>query len=153
MYSATLLAHSWLRWAVIVTGLIAVLGGIIGVVRKGQWTPADDRAGMWFIITLDLQVLLGLVMYFFLSPITSTALRNFGPVMADSAQRYWAVEHPFGILVGLTLAHIGRARTRRLPTGRRHRTAMIFYSLAILAILASVPWPFMPAGRPFIRLQ
>ena len=67
-YSATLLAHSWLRWTVIATGLIAVLGGVIGVVRRGQWTPADDRAGMWFIVTFDLQVLIGLSMYFFPQP-------------------------------------------------------------------------------------
>src|SRR5262245_681400 len=114
MYSATLLAHSWVRWAVIATGLIAVLGGIIGVARQGQWTPADDRAGLWFIVMLDLQVTIGLLLYLFLSPITGAAVRDFGPVMADSAQRFWAVEHPFGMLVGLTLAHVGRVRIRRL---------------------------------------
>src|SRR5205085_12065220 len=74
MYSAILLAHSWLRWVVVITGLIAVLGGIIGVARKGQWTPADDRAGLWFIGAIDLQVLLGLSLYFLLSPITRAAI-------------------------------------------------------------------------------
>src|SRR6185436_13217816 len=111
MYSATLLVHSWLRWAVIATGLIAILGGIIGVARKGQWTPADDRAGLWFILMLDLQLLLGLGLYFFLSPFTADAMKDFGAAMKNPGLRFWAVEHAFGMLVGVVLAHVGRVRT------------------------------------------
>jgi len=151
MYTSILLVHSWLRWAVIITGLIAVLGGIIGVARKGQWTPADDRAGMWFILTLDLQLLLGLVLYFFLSPITAHAISDFSGAMKVSGLRFWAVEHPFGVIIGIVLAHVGRARIRRLDADRRHKAAMIFFGLALVAILASIPWPGTPYGRPLLR--
>src|SRR6185436_850919 len=135
MYSATLLVHSWLRWAVIATGLIAILGGVIGVARKGQWTPADDRAGLWFIITLDLQLLLGLALYGFLSPFTAEAMKDFGGAMKNSGLRYWAVEHAFGMFLGVALAHVGRARTKTVEVTRRHKMAAIFFSLAVLAIL------------------
>src|SRR5262245_50033788 len=121
MYSATLLVHSWVRWAVIVTGLIAILGGIIGVARKGQWTPADDRAGLWFIIALDLQFVLGLALYLFLSPFTAEAMQDIGAAMKNSGLRFWAVEHVFGMVIGVALAHIGRARTRRVEVTRRHK--------------------------------
>ena len=151
MYSATLLVHSWLRWAVIATGLIAILGGIIGVARKGQWTPADDRAGLWFILMLDLQLLLGLGLYFFLSPFTADAMKDFGAAMKNPGLRFWAVEHAFGMLVGVVLAHVGRVRTRNVEATRRHKMAAIFFSLALIAILLSIPWPWMGNGRPLLR--
>jgi hypothetical protein len=34
---------------------------------------------------------------------------------------------------------------------RRHKLAAIFFGLALVAILATIPWPGMPAGRPLFR--
>jgi hypothetical protein len=56
------------------------------------------------------------------------------------------------MLSGLTLAHSGAARIRKASPERRHRLAAIFFVLALLAILASIPWPGLPAGRPLFRL-
>ena len=65
--------------------------------------------------------------------------------------RFWAVEHVFGMLVGIALAHVGvaRARLRRRPP--KHRIVAIFFGLALLAILVSIPWPGTPNARPLIR--
>ncbi|MBA3232023.1 MAG: hypothetical protein H0T05_04325 [Acidobacteria bacterium] len=147
MYSTVLLLHSWLRWAVILAGLFALVRGMGGWSGVRAWTRVDERAGFWFVATLDLQVLIGLVLYFFLSPLTTGAFEDFGGAMRNSVLRFWAVEHTFGMIVGAALAHIGRVRSRRAPAARKHRTAAIFYGLALLAILVSIPWPGMPAGR------
>ena len=54
------------------------------------------------------------------------------------------------MLVGVALAHIGRARVHKTSDDvRRHRLVAIFFTLALLAILASIPWPTLPHGRPF----
>lgn len=151
MYSATLLVHSWLRWAVVLTGLIAFVAAASSASSRRVWQPADDRTGFWFIMMLDLQVLIGLILYFFLSPFTTAALHHFGAAMKNSGERYWAVEHGFGMLIGLALAHIGRVRARKADSLRRHRVAAIFFGLALIAILASIPWPGMPNGRPLLR--
>jgi hypothetical protein len=34
---------------------------------------------------------------------------------------------------------------------QRHKTALIFYALALVIILLSIPWPGTPAGRPLFR--
>ena len=141
MYGLVLLIHSWLRWVVIAAGLVAV-------VRGGQ---RDGAAGRWFTILLDVQILLGLLLYFALSPFTRNALADFGAAMGSPQLRFWAVEHVFGMVIGTALAHIGRARVRKAAPERRPRVAAIFYGLAMLAILASIPWPGMPAGRPLFR--
>jgi hypothetical protein len=152
MYTTLLALHSWLRWAVLIAALIAVFRALRGVVGKRPWTPADDRAGFWLVNLIDLQMLLGLILYFFLSPITKAALSNFGAAMESAGLRFWAVEHVFGMVVGLAIAHAGRARTKKVrPDVARHKVAAICFALALLAILISIPWPGTPNGRPLWR--
>jgi hypothetical protein len=152
MYSLVLPLHSLLRWAVLLTGLVAAFRGISGARRRRPWTLADERAGLWYTIALDLQFLLGVLLYFFFSPITKAALQDFGGAMANSGMRFWAVEHVTGMLIGVALAHVGRGRIHKTGNDdRRHRLAAIFFTLSILAILASIPWPGLPYGRPLLR--
>jgi hypothetical protein len=151
MYSGTLMLHSWVRWAVVITGVIAVLRAIMGASGRRPWTPSDDRAGMLFTISLDVQLLIGLLLYFVLSPFTTEALKDFGAAMRTAPLRFWAVEHSFGMLVGVALAHVGRVRIRKADLSRRHTIAAIFFGIALVAILASIPWPGTPNGRPWLR--
>lgn len=151
MYSATLILHSWLRWIVILTGLLAAVRGVVGASRNAPWTHADDRAGFWFVMALDLQLTIGLVLYLFFTPYAAQALHHFRAVMKDPIVRFWAVEHVFGMCVGVALAHAGRVRARRTDSLRRHRVAAVFYGLALLAIIVSIPWPGSAHGRPFLR--
>lgn len=150
MYSAVLLVHSWLRWVVLVLAILAILRALRG--GAWPWSRDDDRAGLLFTAALDLQFLLGLLLYFVLSPITRTALSDFGSAMQVSGTRFWAVEHVFGMLVALVLAHVGRARVKSIQDARRkRRVAAIFYILALVAMVAAIPWPGMPNGRPLLR--
>lgn len=152
MYNLVLTTHSWLRWAVLVAALIAVIRALAGAARRRPWTRADDRAGFWFATLVDLQILLGLVLYFALSPITRAALRDFGAAMSSSGLRFWAVEHLFGMVVAVALVHAGRSRTKKVrDDAARHKVAVICYVLALLAVLISIPWPGMPNGRPLVR--
>jgi hypothetical protein len=154
MYNSALALHSWLRWAVLLIGLIAVVRAFRGRWSGAPWTRADDRAGLFFTSALDLQLLIGLLLYFSMSPITKEGLRDMGAAMANSGLRFWSVEHPVGMLAGIVLAHIGRGRIRRMSdSARRHRTALIFFTLALIVIVISIPWPGRPIiGRPLFRM-
>jgi hypothetical protein len=153
MYSLVLTVHSLLRWVVLLFGLWAIVRAYGGVSSRRAWAPSDDSAGRWFIISMDVQFVIGLVLYGFLSPITMQALADLGGAMRDPVQRFWAVEHITLMIAGLVLAHIGRARARRAVTdAARHRNSALFYTLAVLAVLAAIPWPFLTDGRPLFRL-
>ena len=153
MYSLMLIAHSWLRWLVLVAALVALARSMGGWNGRRPWTQADDRAGLVFTTALDVQFLIGLLLYFLFSPLMSTIRANAGEAMGDSAMRYWLVEHPFGMLVGIALAHIGRSRIRKaVDAARKHRLTVIFFGLALVAILVSIPWPGTIQGRPLVRL-
>lgn len=141
MYSVLLIVHSWLRWAVIAAGLVAVI-------RGGSRTQA---AGKWYTILLDTQMLLGLLLYFVLSPVTTAALGDFGEAMRVPQLRFFAVEHLFGMVVAIAFAHIGRAKVKKAPPERQPRIAAIYYGLSLAVALISIPWPGMTAGRPLFR--
>lgn len=154
MYPITLTLHSLLRWAVLLAGLWAVVRAYAGMSGRRQWTPSDAAAGKWFSLGMDVQLLVGLLLYGGLSPITRDALMDMGAAMRDPIARFWAVEHVVMMIVALALVHIGRARVRKATTpAAAHRTAAIFYTLALIAVLAAIPWPFTAHGRPWVRLD
>lgn len=151
MYPTVLALHSWLRWFVLLAGLIALVRAVSGWASGRAWTGADHRAGAVFVGLLDLQLVLGLLLYAWLSPITWTALTDMAAAMRNPMLRYWAVEHVFGMLLALAVVHVGRARLRRAPDGRRHRIAALSIGVGLLVILASIPWPGMASARPLLR--
>ena len=149
MYSAVLAAHSWVRWAIVVLAVVAVLRAITGWQNRRPWTKADERAGLLLVIAVDLQVVLGLLLYFVYSPYTAMAMDDFGSAMRLPDLRFWAVEHVFSAVAGVALVHVGRVRARKTSDSlRRHRTTAIFFALALVALLAAIPWPGTPNGRP-----
>jgi hypothetical protein len=151
MYVALVIVHSWLRWLVLLAAVNAVGRAIGGASGSRPWTASDQQAGRWFVMLFDLQLLIGLILYVALSPETQRAFSDFGAAMRDPEARFWAVEHIGGMLVASALLHIGQARARKTPETSRHRVAAIFFSLALLITLLSIPWPFMPVDRPWFR--
>jgi hypothetical protein len=151
MYQNVLHAHSWLRWAIVLLGLVAVLRHLGGWQNRRAWAPADGTTDLLFMIVVDVQVALGLLLYFVYSPSTALAMDDFATAMRSPDLRFWAVEHVFGMLVGATLLHVGRARVKKSADAlRKHRTAAIFFTLALIAILVAIPWPGTPHARPLI---
>ena len=152
MYTALLTVHSYLRWVVLLLALWSVARALAGTARRGAWTAADDRAARAFGISLDVQTLLGLILYFFLSPFTMSAWSDIGAAMRDATVRFIVIEHQVGMLAAVALVQIGRGRIRKRPDGwQRHRTALIFFGLALVIMLVSIPWPGRPSGRNLFR--
>jgi hypothetical protein len=152
MYVAVLFIHSYVRWVVLILGVLAFFRAITGAAGGRPWTPRDERLGRVFAGVFNLQFLLGLLLYVALSPLPRAAFGDFGAAMGDRLLRFWAVEHIFGMVVATALVHIGQARARRARAdAARHRTTAIFFGMALVAILASIPWPALAVGRPLFR--
>jgi len=152
MYTALLFLHSWLRWLVVLSG-IAVLGGAVaGVSTRRAWLPVDNLRLALFTHSLDVQMLIGLILYAFLSPVTRSGFENIQLTMRDPILRFFVVEHLVGMVVAIALAHVGRARARKAAdAAARHRAVLIFIGLSMVALLLSIPWPGMPGGRELFR--
>jgi hypothetical protein len=149
-----LVLHSLNRWLVVILGLAALIRALNGWLGRKDWTPQDNRIGLFFTSVMDLQLLLGLVLYVFLSPFTQSAFGDFGGAMRDRILRFWSVEHITAMLLAVALVHVGRVLSRRAPAGlAKHRRAAIFFGLAMLVIFLAIPWPFLSYGRPLLRFS
>jgi hypothetical protein len=149
MYTAFLVLHSWLRWLALGAGVAATAAAIGG--DRGS-AAAPNRWGLIFLIAMDLQLVIGLLLYFVVSPTMEAIRANMGEAMRSAQLRFFAVEHLSGMLVALVLVHAGRVLARRAATpAARRRRELICYGLATLIMLLSIPWPGLPYGRPLLR--
>ena len=152
MYDVLLFAHSWLRWLVLLAALAAVARAVSGVSTRRPWTPVDERAGRWLTAALDLQMLLGLILYIVLSPVTKSAFVDMAAAMREAPIRFFVVEHPVGMIVAIALAHVGRGRIGKAGDSEsKHRRARMFFGLSLLVLLLSIPWPIGPGARSLFR--
>ena len=150
MLTLMLALHSLIRWAAIAFGFVIVIRALSGM-SKGNFEDADGRFGRLFAISLDVQMLLGILMYLFFSTITTSAFENLGSAMSNSVTRFWIVEHPTMMPAALVFAHIGVVRVRKAPEAKaKHRNGLIFFGIAMLLILLGTPWPFSVAARPIL---
>jgi uncharacterized membrane protein YozB (DUF420 family) len=152
MYATTLFIHSWLRWIVVLVALLAVLRASRGLRAARPWATGDGKLGRLLVGLIDLQFLLGLTLYVFLSPLVRSAFADFGAAMRSAPLRFFAIEHITAMLVAVALAHIGHARVLRAREDRkRHKNALFGSAGFLLLALIGMPWPVLKHGRPLFR--
>jgi hypothetical protein len=153
IYSITLFLHSWNRWLILFAGVIVIFTAIKGLSTKSEYSPFQKRWSLIFLSSLHLQLLVGIIMYFFISPITAQALSDFGAAMKDSVLRFWAVEHAFVNIVGIALAQTGSILVKgRNDSVGKHKQTLIWSGIALILILAMIPMGMMGVERPWFRL-
>lgn len=146
-YPYVLTLHNWLRWVVLLAGLLAIGSALAGWGGSRPSNGSLRRLSTIFVSALDLELVIGLVLYFALSPITLAAMQNFGAAMKQKEPRFFAVEHLTFMLLAVVCAHIGSVMARKGATDAiRHRRAAIAYVLSLLLILGGIPW-----WRPLLR--
>jgi hypothetical protein len=149
MYTLVLALHSWLRWAALIAGVVA----IFTLFSSRDTSGRADFWGLVLTIVLDVQFLLGVLLYGVLSPFTAEAMRDFGAAMRNPGLRFFAVEHVTLMLAALVLVHVGRILARKAATvDAKRMRLLVCFGLATLLMVLAIPWPGMASGRPLFRL-
>lgn len=144
--------HNLLRWAVLLFGVWTVINAITGKSQQRAFTATDNRSNLFFMISCDIQLLLGLILY--VNNGWFDRLKDLGNNMKDPAARFFTIEHLSMMLIAWVLVHVGRAAVKRADTdAAKHKKSLIFFGIALVLILASIPWPFREAiARPLFNL-
>lgn len=141
MYTGFLHLHDVLRWLLLVSLVVTLVKYLAGWFGNQSWKKADNILGIVFTSLMDLQLLTGLVLYFFLSPITKLALSDFGAAMKNADLRFYAVEHFAMMLIAVVLVHIGRAKSKKAKTDQgKFKIATIFFLIALVLMVVGIPW-------------
>lgn len=154
MYELVLTVHSCLRLALLVLLVLIVFASLRGML---QASPRPLGAGLFqklATIVADLQLTLGLLLYFVWSPTTASAMNDFGAAMKDKDLRYWAVEHGTLMLLVVVFVHLGKVFSKRATHDRGfHTRSLIFFGIALAGLLLGSPGlPWAEHGRSFLRL-
>jgi mono/diheme cytochrome c family protein len=151
-YSFALFLHSTLRWAVVFAGALALGSATHGWWRRRAYAPSDERAHRAFVGLTDLQFLLGIGLYFFLSPFVDAFWHSPRVAMKESTLRFFGIEHVTTMVAAVLVLHVGRVRAKKALTDsvRFRRLALTcFVALALMG--AGIPWPGLRHGRPLSR--
>jgi hypothetical protein len=147
MYSVLVHLHSILRWVVLLLLLVAIFNSLVAGERP--FIRTDARTGSILVIFADLMFLIGLALWYF-GPRGYKLIEAMGmsAVMKDPYARFFAIEHTTGMLLAIILLHIGKVQGRKAISDKaKHRRTLLFYLIALLIILVSIPWPFrLPIG-------
>ena len=146
-----LILHSLFRWAVLLFGFWTLLNAMTGLFGKRTYSASDNRSNLLFMISCDIQLLIGLILYF--TNGWFDRLKDLGNNMKDPLNRFFTMEHMSLLLVAWVLVHIGRSAVKKADTdAAKHKKMLIFFGIALVLILVSIPWPFRQViERPYFR--
>jgi hypothetical protein len=142
MYEIFQLIHKALFFVVMLLGLVVLFRAVTGLSTKSAFTETDRKMGLFFMISNHTQLLIGLVLYLFLSPFGLKAFQEFGSeVMKIAEYRKIAVEHMSTNIIAIILITIGHSKNKRaFDAAVKHKNALIFYGLGLVLLLSRIPW-------------
>lgn len=136
--------HNIVRWVIVLGGLYAIITSLQGLLSNGKWNDTHKRAGLIFTNALNLQFILGLILFFISPYIKSLMASGMSNIMANSQSRFFVVEHWFTMILALLAAQLGYSFAKRATSDRaKFMRSSIGYILAALLMAYGIPW-----GRP-----
>ncbi|RDC65085.1 hypothetical protein [Adhaeribacter pallidiroseus] len=152
MYSTLLTLHSWVRWLVLVSLLLALFYAYRGWFTNKPFTKSDNTIRNLATSFAHIQILLGLCLYY-ISPITTYFLHNFKEAVHQREIRFFGMEHSSVMFIALVVITIGSSKAKRHSQDKQKFKIMaLWFTIGLLLILSSIPWAFSPlVSRPYFR--
>lgn len=133
MYQGLLHTHSGLRWIVLILIIINVINAVRNMSGNNQLSSGDKKLSLFALISTHLQAVLGLCLYF-MSPKVQFSENTMGNGML----RFFTMEHTLMMLIAIILVTVGN-RFAKMGNAKK---VFWYYFIALLIILAAIPWPF-----------
>jgi phosphotransferase system glucose/maltose/N-acetylglucosamine-specific IIC component len=147
MYTGLLHLHSVLRWVILILLLIAVYKSIAD--RNKAFTPGHRKTALILLICCDIMLLLGIYQWVAgTKGLESIQTNGMAVVMKNPTLRFFAVEHLVAMIIAIALVHIGYSYAKKnIPDTVKHKRTLLFFGLALIIIIISIPWPFRVVGE------
>ena len=131
-------SHSGLRWLVLGLLIYAIYNA---AVNKTSYEKRDKMINLFAMISLHIQLLLGLILYY-----TSGNVSFDSGWMKNAVTRFYGMEHLLGMLLAIIVVTVGRkmAEKQEEPE-QKNKKILVWYTIGLFLILASIPWPFREA--------
>lgn len=124
MYYFMIQAHSGWQYLASLALVVAVAVYVVNWLRGQMWSALYRRIGLYAIIVIDIQLLMGLILW--------GVGASMGIVGANAVR---TVEHPFTMLLAIVLLHAGWVWTKRSDETVRLRNGAVTFLVAGLLVL------------------
>ena len=126
--------HSGLRWVV----LILLIWAIANAFSAKHFEKKHKMINLFAMVTLHIQLVIGLIQYF-----TFAKVQFSEGWMQNPLLRFYGMEHLAGMLLAIILITIGYSKAKRKENDAdKFKVIRLFYSIGLIIILLSIPWPF-----------
>ncbi len=124
--------HSIFRWVVLIAAIGALALSVMAATGSRPWDAMSDRFSLLFTIAMDIQLLIGIVLW-----VVEKRWEGTEPALSFL--------HPLLMIVAVGLAHVGRTRADREKVDRRRgATAAIFFAASLVVVLLAIPFASWP---------
>lgn len=152
METGLLHLHNLLRWIILILLLLSIVKAFTGWRGKKSFSGGDAKVWLFTMIASHITLLLGIYQWTIgRLGIFKTGHASFADVMKDHTTRFFQVEHPVSMILAIVFITLGRGMAKKDVTDDvKYRKAFIYFLIALLLILAVMPWPFRGEfiGRP-----
>jgi len=125
-------AHSGLRWVVLILLLMAIVNAYAGWSKKKSYGGKDKKIHLFAMVGMHIQVLVGFIYFYF---------------KMGATQAFFMREHLPMMLVAVILMTVGFSKAKKIKeTPQKFKKISIMYTIALVLVLAAIPWPFRGLG-------
>jgi hypothetical protein len=152
MYSILLTLHSAIRWLVLASLVYALITAFRGWHSDKPFSKRDNLIRHATATVAHVQLIVGLWLYS-ISPIVNYFIHSYSEAVHNRGVRFFGMEHSLMMIIAITVLTIGSVVAKRKKSDRqKFKTMAIWFSVALIIILVSIPWPFSPfTARPYFR--
>ncbi|MDN3491394.1 hypothetical protein [Winogradskyella bathintestinalis] len=134
--------HSKWAYLVLIVLVLATFNALIKFFGDKEFDAKDFRISLFALITMHIQLLIGIVL-FLMKDYFSTIeqVGGMGEMMKNSGLRNLIIEHPLTMIIAVVLVTVGYSKHKKKLTSKpKFKLLAIFYSLALILVLAKIPW-------------
>ena len=124
--------HSFWRYIVLIAAVVALVGALAGWMGSLAPRLSARRAGLIYVIALDIQVLIGIILL----------LGGRGASLAGGL----LYEHPTTMILAAVVAHVGQVMARRASDPRR-AALTVAIAVAVSLVLVVIGIQRVTAGH------
>ena len=134
--------HSYWAYLVLVVLVLATVNALIKFFGDKEFDAKDFRISLFALITMHIQLLLGIVLFFTKDYFTTIEeVGGMGELMKNDDLRMKIIEHPTLMIIAVILVTIGYSKHKKKLTSKpKFKMLAIFYTLALASVLYMIPW-------------
>jgi len=125
--------HSYNRYLILIAIFWVLFRSWSGWMGKKHYVKADNTASLVLLILAHLQLLLGLIQYFFTSAYTTGDM----PI-SDPWVRYFKMEHISGMILAVVLIQLGRTFAKKAHLHEQKHKKIALYTTAAAVVITAI---------------